>query len=192
MQLRTLAHSLIVGPQRAFVHKLSTRSALGAFPARCWTCSGCQQPAIFCAGGKNYWRGTHREHLHTHTHRQLSSVRRFSPHTLPSAVLATCATSEESQRERVILYEGEREREKDTESVCRRERVTRRSLVLPTHLSPPAAHLGQLPQFGRESARTVSVEKKTDLFEEARRDGDWCKGRGARPRRRLLLHPGAI
>ena len=53
MQLRTLAHSLIVGPQRAFVHKLSTRSALGAFPARCWTCSGCQQPAISCAGGKN-------------------------------------------------------------------------------------------------------------------------------------------
>ena len=116
------------------------------------------------------------ENICTHTHRQLSSVRHFSPHTLPSDALATCATSEESQRERVIQDEGEREREKDTESACRRERVTRRSLVLPTLLSPPAAHLGH-PNSDESGASLFLSGKKISISEEAER---WRLVQGSR------------
>ena len=142
---------------------LCTSSASGASLVPFQHAAGHVQAASsprYPAQGARTVEEVHTENICTHTHRQLSSVRHFSPHTLPSDALATCATSEESQRERVIQYEGEREREKDTESACRRERVTRRSLVLPTLLSPPAAHLGQLPQFGSEGGPVSFFRKK--------------------------------
>ena len=178
---------------------LRTSSARGARSVPFQHAAGNVQAASsprYAAQGAGTVEEVRTENICTHTH--TPSAQFSTPLQSAHAAQRRAGTVRDIRREPAgesySVRRREREREKDTDSACRRERVSRRSRVLPTRFAPPGAHLS--PIFGESSSWGETLffgrKKKRNLFEEARRDGDWRKGRGARPRRRLLLHAGAI